>query len=105
MNVSRFSIVSLGGAMADRGWRMGCGSRTPPTSHFRHPPSNGVSPFWVGLTSKPLTSVMSRASPCEPFMVELFTAVGFSDGPRANYGPVARVAALRATHAGQVERA
>ena len=38
-------------------------------------------------------------------MVELFTAVGLPDGPRAGHGPVARVAALRAPHAGQVERA
>jgi len=38
-------------------------------------------------------------------MVELFAAVGLPDGPRAGHGPVARVAALRAPHAGQVERA
>jgi hypothetical protein len=52
----------LGWARADGGWRMGCGSRTPPTSHFRHPTSNGVSPFWVGLTSKPLRAFCGWAA-------------------------------------------
>ena len=38
-------------------------------------------------------------------MVELFAIPGFSEDSRAGLGPVARVAALRAPHAGQVERA
>lgn len=38
-------------------------------------------------------------------MVELFAILGFSKDSRAGQGPVARVAALRAPHAGQVERA
>jgi len=38
-------------------------------------------------------------------MVELFAIPGFSEDSRAGHGPVARVAALRAPHAGKVERA